>query len=128
MAENTLHVLVVDDDMMARMTAAQCLKQQGHTAGMAEGGAKALEILRSEHFDLILLDLVMPEVDGFEVLKRLKADPDLRRVPVIVVSSTDEAESIDKCMEMGAAGHLSKPLDTASLAAGISASLAKDDD
>lgn len=111
MTENELHILVVDDDMLARMTAVQCVKQQGHTASIAEGGAQALEMLRSDKYDLVLLDLLMPNVDGLEVLAEIKDDPQLRRVPVIMVSGSDEAESIAKCIEMGAAGHLSKPLD-----------------
>lgn len=119
-------MLVVDDDVMGRMTAAQCLKKQGHTVDVAEGGAKALELLRSRHFDLVLLDLVMPEVDGFEVLRQMKADAELRQIPVLVVSGSDEAESIARCMEMGAAGHLSKPLDTAALAAEINSGVDKD--
>lgn len=124
MTEQTLHVLVVDDDMMARMTAAQCLKQQGHTAVMAEGGRQGLEILESQDFDLILLDLLMPDVDGFEVLRQLKASNILQRTPVIVVSGADEEESISKCLEMGATGHLRKPLDPISLADRINACLA----
>ena len=81
MSEQALHILVVDDDMLARMTAAQCLKQQGHTACMAEGGAQALQMLRSERFDLVLLDLMMPGVDGFEVLTKMKEDPQLQGHP-----------------------------------------------
>jgi CheY-like chemotaxis protein len=114
-----MHILVVDDDMLARMTAAQCVKQQGHTAGMADGGARAIEMLQSDKFNLILLDLMMPDMDGFEVLAKIMEDPQLRRTPVIMVSGAEDAESIDRCIEMGAAGHLAKPLDSARLAAQI---------
>jgi len=124
MTEHNLHVLVVDDDMMARMTAVQCLKQQGHTAVTAEGGKQGLEILESQDFDLILLDLLMPDVDGIEVLRQLKASNILRRTPVIVISGSDDEESIAKCLEMGATGHLRKPLDPMSLADRINACLA----
>ncbi len=123
MTENVLHILVVDDDMLARMTGGQCIKQQGHEASMAQGGAQALEMLRSGRYDLVLLDLLMPEVDGLEVLTEIKADPQLRAIPVIMVSGADEAESIAKCIETGAAGHLSKPLDPALLATQIGACL-----
>jgi adenylate cyclase len=121
MSEKALHVLVVDDDMMARMTAVKCLKQQGHSADTAEGGAQALEALRTRDFDLILLDLLMPDVDGVDVLRQLKADAGLRNTPVIMISGTDEAERLEKCIEMGAADHLAKPLDPALLATKISA-------
>jgi CheY-like chemotaxis protein len=115
-----MHILVVDDDMLARMTAAQCVKQQGHTAGMADGGARAIEMLQSDEFNLILLDLMMPDMDGFEVLAKIMEDPRLRQIPIIMVSGAEDAESIDRCLEMGAVGHLAKPLDSASLAAQIS--------
>jgi CheY-like chemotaxis protein len=108
MSGQNLRVLVVDDDMMARMTAVQCLKQQGHMADAAEGGRQGLEML------------------GFEVLRQLKATNVLGRTPVIVVSGADEDESIAKCLEMGASGHLRKPLDPASLADGINACLGSD--
>lgn len=114
-----MHVLVVDDDMLARMTAAQCVKQKGHEASMADSGAKALEMLQSARYDLVLLDLLMPEMDGLEVLTKIKLDPQLRRIPVIMVSGADEAESMARCMQTGAAGHLSKPLDPALLSTQI---------
>jgi adenylate cyclase len=123
MTEQALHILVVDDDMLARMTAAQCVKLQGHTASMATGGAQALEMLRSERYDLILLDLMMPDVDGFQVLTEMKQDPQIQDIPVLMVSGTDEAGSIAKCIEKGAAGHLPKPLDSAQLGARINACL-----
>ncbi len=121
MLKNGLHILVVDDDMLARMTAAQCVKQQGHTASIAEGGAQALDLLQSNTYDIVLLDLLMPEVDGFEVLMRMRQDQQLEKIPVIMVSGTDESESIAKCIELGAVGHLSKPLDPARLESQIAA-------
>jgi adenylate cyclase len=111
MTENSLRVLVVDDDTMARMMAAQCVKQQGHTAIMASGGKQALEQLQSDEFDLVLLDLMMPDVDGFEVLTKIMSDPRLKDIPVIIVTGTEEAGSVKTCIEMGAASHLKKPLD-----------------
>ena len=104
------------------MAAAQCAKLQGHTVTMAEGGAQALELLRSQTFNLVLLDLMMPDADGFEVLRRMQADVELRKISVIVVSGSGGAESVARCMEMGAAGHLSKPVDPELLAARVSAS------
>ena len=124
MTKENLNVLVVDDDMMARMTAAQCLKQQNHTVVGAEGGRQGLEILESQDFDLILLDLLMPDVDGFEFLRQLKERNILQRIPVIVISAAEEEESIAKCLDMGATGHLRKPLDPAALAEQIDACIA----
>lgn len=121
--ERTLRVLVVDDDMLARMTAAQCVKQQGHEAALAEGGAQAMEMLRSDCYDLVLLDLLMPEMDGLEVLTGIKADPQLRAIPVIMVSGADESESLAKCLKAGAVGNLSKPLDPRLLAEQIAGCL-----
>lgn len=117
--KTALRVLVVDDDTLARMTAAQCLTQQGHEAAMATGGAQALEMLRSGEYDLVLLDWLMPEVDGLEVLTTVKVDPELADTPIIVVSGADEADSIEKSLEAGAVGHLPKPLDPDALAAQI---------
>ena len=111
MTQSQLHILVVDDDVMARMTAAQCVKQGGHTATMADGGAAAIEMLQSDNFDLVLLDLVMPDMDGFEVLRQIMENPQLRNIPVIVVSGSGGANSKARCIEMGACGYLTKPLD-----------------
>ena len=111
MTEKLLHILVVDDDMLARMTAVQCIKHARHTAAMAEDGVRAMEMLQSDKYDLVLLDLLMPNVDGFEVLRQIKENLQLKDIPVIMVSGADEAESMAKCIQMGAAGHLAKPLD-----------------
>lgn len=115
MKKSALHILVVDDDMMSRMTAGQCVKQAGHTAAMAEGGVRALEMLQSDKYDLVLLDLLMPDMDGFEVLGQIKENPQLKDIAVIMVSGADEAESMARCIQMGATGHLAKPLDSVSL-------------
>lgn len=123
MTEQTGRMLVVDDDRMARMLAAQCAKLQGHAVTMAEGGAHALQLLQSQTFDVVLLDLMMPDVDGFEVLRRMQADARLRGIPVIVVSGADETERVARCIEMGAVGHLAKPVDPELLATRVSASL-----
>ena len=116
MAESSLHILVVDDDMMARMTAAQCVKLAGHTASIAENGVEALEMLQTDNYDLILLDLLMPDMVGFEVLKRIKDNSQLSTIPVIMISGAEETESMTRCIEMGACGFLSKPLDPTQLA------------
>lgn len=109
-------VLIVDDDALARMAASQFVKQCGHTAKLAAGGEQGLTMLRSEEFDLVLLDIEMPDMDGVSVLARMKDDPRLRNIPVLMVSGTEEEESIARCLQLGAAGHLSKPLNYLELA------------
>jgi CheY-like chemotaxis protein len=121
-------ILVVDDSAMNRMVLTRALSREGHTAVTAEHGLQALELLRSREeppVDVVLLDLVMPELDGYETLARIKADEDLRHVPVIVISAVDELDSVVRCIEMGATDYLLKPFDTAVLRARLNASLAE---
>jgi DNA-binding response OmpR family regulator len=92
---------------------------------MAENGVQALEMLSSETFDIVLLDLMMPELDGFQVLERMKGDSAQREIPVIIISALDEMESILRCIEMGATDYLSKPFDAGLLRARLNASLAQ---
>ena len=125
MTNQANHILVVDDDGLARMEISRCVEQQGHTVSLAEDGAQALDMLRSQKFDLVLLDLLMPDVDGFEVLRQMKADATLREVPVIVITAVGEPESVAKCAEMGAIDHLTKPVDLNLLAERANAILAK---
>jgi len=90
----------------------------------AEDGQQALQALRAHPFDAVLLDLLMPRIDGYQVLAEMKQDAALRRMPVIVISSTDEMDSIVRCIEMGATDYLTKPFDPVLLQARIRASLA----
>ena len=90
------HILVVDDQRGNRLKLCLGLKQQGHTVGEAENGMQALEKLRAEAFDLMLLDIMMPEMDGYQVLEQIKADTILRDVPVIVISALDDLENGDR--------------------------------
>jgi class 3 adenylate cyclase len=92
---------------------------------LAENGQRALEALRAGSFDLMLLDIQMPELNGYEVLERMKADPALRDIPVIVLSASDETERVARCVEMGAEDYLPKPFDPVLLQARIGASLEK---
>jgi DNA-binding response OmpR family regulator len=101
------------------------LEQQGHTVALAENGRQALEMLDAGRFDLVLLDIVMPEMDGYEVLARLKGDPARRDLPVIVISALDEMQSVIRCIGMGAEDYLAKPFDPLLLRARIGASLEK---
>jgi two-component system cell cycle response regulator len=119
------HVLVVDDNRLNRMKLAHSLEGQGHTTALAEDGRQALEMIQNGTFDLVLLDIIMPEMDGFEVLTRLKADKLLRDLPVIVISALDDMDSIVKGIEMGAEDFLPKPFDPVLLKARIDACLEK---
>jgi CheY-like chemotaxis protein len=117
-------VLVVDDERMNRMIARRPIEADGHTVVEAANGMAALDILRSQPIDVILLDLVMPELDGYATLEQIKADPAIRHVPVIVVSAVDQLSSVVRCIEMGATDYLTKPFEVSILRARLDASLA----
>jgi adenylate cyclase len=116
-------VLVVDDNASNRDVLARRLTREGHHVVTATNGAMALELVAKHDFDLILLDLIMPEMSGFEVLRRLKAAEHTIHVPVIVISALDELDSIVRCIEAGAEDYLAKPFDPTLLRARINASL-----
>jgi adenylate cyclase len=90
-------VLVVDDDHVNRMLLTRSLEREGHRVRCAEDGLGALEVLRRDPCDVVLLDIVMPELDGVSVLERIKSDPALQDVPVIIISGVDETESVLRC-------------------------------
>ncbi len=118
-------ILVVEDNDANRVMLCRRLQKQGHSTAEAADGRAALDALRKARFDLVLLDLMMPGVDGYEVLSQMKADASLRAVPVIVLSALDEAPGIARCIEMGAEDYLQKPYDPAILTARIHACLDK---
>ena len=118
-------LLVVDDNEMNRDVLSQRLKRQGHTIVTVINGHEALAAARQQAFDLVLLDIMMPEMDGYEVLRRLKADEALRHIPVIMISALDEMDSVVRCIEMGAEDYLPKPFNPTLLKARIGASLEK---
>lgn len=118
-------LLVVDDNKVNRLLLARSLEQQGHRVSMAENGRLGLHLLRAESFDLLLLDIEMPEMDGFQVLEQLLADRALRDLPVIVTSSLEGTANVVRCIELGAEDYLSKPVNPVLLKARIGASLEK---
>ena len=118
-------ILVVDDNEMNRDMLCRRLERQGHTVLEAENGRKALEILESVRVDLVLLDILMPELDGLQTLEMLKADPAHRYTPVIMLSALDELDSVVRCIEMGAEDYLPKPFKPVLLNARIGACLEK---
>jgi class 3 adenylate cyclase len=125
MAEGAARLLIVDDNKVNRLLLARNLQLQGHRTTLAENGRIGLELLRKEVFDLLLLDIEMPEMDGFAVLEQLKADPDLRDLPVIVASSVERFDNVVRCISLGAEDYLPKPLNPVLLKARIDASLEK---
>lgn len=119
------NVLVVDDIEANRTILSHFLQERGHTVAVADNGRQALETLSLRPFDLVLLDVIMPEIDGYEVLQRLKSDDTWRDIPVIMISALDEIDSVVRCIELGAEDYLPKPFDPVLLNARISASLEK---
>ncbi len=118
-------ILVVDDDPINRMLLSRSLTADGHTVRTAENGARALELLGESRGDVVLLDIVMPELDGIQVLDLIKADPKLRDLPVIMISGLDDYGNVVRCIESGAEDYLPKPFDPVLLRARIAAGLNK---
>ncbi len=117
-------ILVVDDELVNQMLLASSLRQAGYIVATASDGRQALELLHAQPFDVVLLDILMPEMDGYQVLEHMKADEALRYLPVIVISALDEMKSVIRCIEMGATDYLPKPFNPVLLRARINASLA----
>jgi CheY-like chemotaxis protein len=124
-AEAGFSILVVDDVADNRTVLERRLQREGHLAECANNGRDALQKIRDRQFDLILLDIMMPEIDGFEVLRRLKRSPETRDIPVIMISALDDLDSVVRCIEEGAEDHLTKPFEPVLLRARINASLDK---
>jgi adenylate cyclase len=124
-AEAGAQVLVVDDDPLNRRLLAHILERQGHRHAAAENGRQALEKLRAQPFDVVLLDVLMPEMDGYAVLAEIEGDPGLRHIPVIMISALEELESVVRCIEMGAEDYLPKPFDPVLLRARMNGCLTK---
>lgn len=118
-------VLVVDDEPLNVDLLAQELEELGMQVLTAENGRRALEVLDDGGCDMMLLDIMMPEVDGFEVLQQLNADGRLASLPVIVISALNDIASVSRCIELGAEDHLLKPFDPTLLKARIQGTLEK---
>jgi CheY-like chemotaxis protein/signal transduction histidine kinase len=116
-------LLVVDDNAMNRDLLSRQLARQGYIVLTAPDGAEALRILESQTVDLILLDVIMPKMDGVETLRRLKAKEGLREIPVLMLSSLDEVDGALRCIELGAEDYLSKPVRAEVLEVRIGANL-----
>jgi class 3 adenylate cyclase len=118
-------ILVVDDNEDNRDMLARRLTRHGYDVVTAAGGRAAIETLAARPVDLVLLDVMMPDLDGYAVLQRLKADPGLRDIPVLMISALDELDSVVRCIKLGAEDYLSKPFDPVLLQARIGACLEK---
>jgi class 3 adenylate cyclase len=117
-------LLVVDDNEDNRYTLSLQLNAQGyHNIAIATNGNEALSVLHSKRFDLVLLDIMMPELNGYEVLERMRSSPELRNIPVIMISAIGELDSVVRCIELGAEDYLPKPFEPTLLRARVYASL-----
>ena len=126
MTQKDARILVVDDNEDNRFTLKRRLKKLGYgNLEIAVHGRDALEKMQEQPFDLILLDIMMPEMDGYEVLETVKRDMQLRHIPIIMISAADQLESVVKCIELGAEDFLPKPFNATLLRARVSASLEK---
>ena len=125
MVERGARLLVVDDNKVNRLLLSRSLELLGHQVSRAENGRIALDMLRQESFDLMLLDMEMPEMDGFQVMEQLAADPARRDLPVIVTSSLEGVAHVVRCIELGADDYLHKPVNPVLLKARIDSSLEK---
>jgi two-component system sensor histidine kinase/response regulator len=119
------HLLVVDDDPANREVLCRRLERQGHEVQTVSSGRDAMRILGEANFDLVLLDIMMPEMDGYEVLSRIKSDGALQHIPVIMISALNELQSVVRCVEAGAEDYLTKPFNATLLKARIGACLEK---
>jgi adenylate cyclase len=125
MAEHGARLLVADDNKVNRLLLKRSLELQGHRVECAENGRVALQMLRGQTFDLLLLDMEMPELNGFEVLEQLVGDPRLGDLPVLVTSSLEGVAHVARCIELGADDYLPKPVNPVLLKARINSSLEK---
>ncbi|WP_328388240.1 response regulator [Streptomyces sp. NBC_00400] len=118
-------VLVVDDDRTNRMMLTYRLEMAGLETATSENGLEALQMLRESDFDVVLLDILMPGMDGYATLDLMKHDQQLSRTPVIMMSAVGDLDSVIRCLEMGAEDYLPKPLDHLLLASRVNNILLK---
>ena len=126
MSDSDAALLVVDDIEDNRFALARRLAGQGYlNVTTAADGRQALELLKSKPYDLVLLDIMMPNVNGYEVLAQMKANESLRHVPVIMISAVDDVDSVIRCIELGAEDYLPKPFNPTLLRARVGACLGR---
>ncbi len=118
-------ILIIDDGVVNRNALQTLIEPLGHTTILAKNGHEGLTQMRANTVDLVLLDIVMPKMDGYEVLEAMKDNDVLRHIPVIMITAIDEIESVVRCIERGADDYLVKPFNSTLLKARISACLEK---
>ncbi len=118
-------ILVVDDNALIRQIMKLALEQNQHHVTLASDGEEAIELLQTHFFDLILLDIIMPKIDGFEVLEFLATRPKLAKIPVIVISADTQLDSVVRCLQLGADDYLVKPPNQTLLRTRVNSSLRK---
>ncbi len=128
MTSQQYSLLVVDDNEMNRDLLSRRLERQGYRVTVAVDGVQALELLDHEDFSLILLDIMLPQMNGYQVLEHLKADQSLNHIPVIVTTALDESDGKARCIELGAEDYLTKPFNPVLLKSRISDCLARHSD
>jgi CheY-like chemotaxis protein len=124
MNEKQKNILIVDDDKQTRLKLTRALARPDYAVSSVEDGNEALQMLSAKPFDLILLDILMPKMDGIEVLKQLQADTSRKMPEVIVISAVEDPESIQRCRQLGARYYLTKPVDADLLNARVKEALA----
>lgn len=120
MASQQYSLLVVDDNEMNRDLLSQRLERQGYRVTVAVDDRQALELLDREQFNLVLLDIMLPVMNGYQVLEQLKADESLSHIPLIITTALDESDGKSRCMELGAEDYLTKPFNPVILKSRIS--------
>lgn len=125
MSEQKTLILVVDDNEMNRDMLSRRLHRHNYETMVAENGVRAIELMGEHDFDLVMLDIMMPKMNGYEVLEHVKNDAALRHIPIIMISAVDDLDSVVKCIELGAEDYLFKPFNPVLLRARVSASLDK---
>jgi CheY-like chemotaxis protein len=122
--ERHVRILMIDDEASGRKLIKLLLEQAGYRVLTAPGGEEGLVLAKAEHPDVILLDIRMPQVDGYETLRRLKRDPDTKVIPVMVVTAKGADQDIAMSFRLGAVFHLDKPYETKDLLQKIEVALA----
>ncbi|MFJ9821109.1 PleD family two-component system response regulator [Streptomyces sp. NPDC101151] len=125
MTRRRAQVLVVDDDRISRLMLTYRLELAGLETAMCDNGRQALKLLRQAPFDLVLLDILMPDMDGYSTLEVIKKDSRLRDTPIVMISSLGEMDSVVRCLELGAEDYMPKPLDALLLSTRVNAILLK---
>jgi len=125
MSDESALILVVDDNEMNRDMLSRRLKRLGHQTMVAEDGQKALDAVHEHQFDLVLLDIMMPNLNGYDTLQQIKTTESTQHIPVIMISAVDDLESVVRCIELGAEDYLFKPFNPVLLKARVGASLEK---